>query len=145
MIDPSSSDDDSDDDQREPLQTASHARPHVSHEPPSATSHDGPHRPVAGAASAVSHSAGHGHSHGHDRHDLGPSSSMGPSSTPGGPGGAGSQLRPSSHVPRPTSPSPSLASEKNIQDNIDPQVRQNTKNKIKISPQRVNSLPSHPC
>ena len=46
MIDPSSSEEESGDDEhrpsREPQVTASHARPHLSHEPP-ATSMDAPH------------------------------------------------------------------------------------------------------
>lgn len=121
MIDPSSSEEDSDDDQRVPPVPQAHHHPRGGqlHPEPQRESLDvpnkaGSHRSLSPNSTASSDTLNVGHG--------GPGGGMG-----AGPGasniGAGSALRGASAFQRPTSPSPSLVSEKTVTDSIDPQVR----------------------
>jgi hypothetical protein len=118
MIDPSSSEDDSDDDQRETpvTQSTHHQRGHL-HAEPQRESLDvppkagGSHRSLSPNSTASS-----------DTLNVGQAGSMGSGSGTSNISAGGTPLR-GTVLQRPTSPSPSLVSEKTVTDStLDPQV-----------------------
>jgi len=113
MIDPSSSEEDSDEDQKEPVAPPSGnaARGHHA-EPPSQNldvPHPGSHRSLSPSTASS------------DTLNVGHQGSLGSGSGASTISAGGTPLR-GSALPRPTSPSPSLISEKTVTDPIDPQV-----------------------
>jgi len=117
MIDPSSSEEDSDDEQhREAPVAPSHHRGHLHSEPQRESldvpHHAGSHRSLSPNSTTSSDTLNVGQTGGPMGSGPG-ASNMGSGGTP---------LR-GTALPRPTSPSPSLVSEKTVTDPIDPQVR----------------------
>lgn len=116
MIDPSSSEEESDDEQRETPITQSHHPPrgHL-HTEPQRESLDIPNK--AGSHRSLSPNS----TTSSDTLNVGQSGGMGSSSGASNISSGGTPLR-GAMFQRPTSPSPSLVSEKTVTDSIDPQV-----------------------
>ncbi len=120
MIDPSSSEEESDDEQREPLAVA-HPRAHLQHNEPGASpSLEIPHNPPSHHTRSFSP----GVTPSTDTLSVGGGSgSLGSGSGTGNTSISGTPVR-GTNLPRPTSPSPSLVSEKTVTDSaLDPQAR----------------------
>lgn len=115
MIDPSSSEEESDDEQREAPASQSHHKGH--HNEPHKESLDIPHGHHPGSHRSLSPNS----TTSTDTLNVGPAGSLGSGSGVSNISAGGTPLR-GVALQRPTSPSPSLVSEKTVTDSADPQV-----------------------